>query len=98
MITRWRYCLNAVMITRWQYCLNAAMITRWHYCTSMDRPLIKKTGRRTTERERQMDRKRENVGGRMQCFMKNEYKSLIDVDKFDRFATTSGSQTHRQSN
>ena len=36
MITRWRYCLNAVMITRWQwvYCLSAPMITRWHYCDS----------------------------------------------------------------
>ena len=31
MITRGRYCLNAVMLTRWQYCLSSAMITRWHY-------------------------------------------------------------------
>ena len=27
-----------------------------------------------------MDRKREKEGGRMQCFMKKEAKSLIDVE------------------
>ena len=27
-----------------------------------------------------MDRKREKEGGRMQCFLKKEDKSLIDVD------------------
>ena len=36
MITRWRYCLNAVMITRLQYCLSASMITRWQYCISVE--------------------------------------------------------------
>ena len=30
-----------------------------------------------------MDSKREEEGGRMQCFMINEDKSLIDVDKFE---------------
>ena len=32
------------------------------------------------KRERQMDRKREKEGGRMQCFMKKEAKSLKDVE------------------
>ena len=37
-------------------------------------------GMGTTEREkRQTDRKREEEGGRMQCFMKKEDKTLIDV-------------------
>ena len=30
--------------------------------------------------ERQTDTKRERAGGRMQCFVKKEDKSLIDVD------------------
>ena len=30
-----------------------------------------------------MDRKREKEGGRMQCFMKKEDKSLPDVDNFE---------------
>ena len=30
-----------------------------------------------------MDRKREKEGGRMQCFMKKEDKSLIDVDNVE---------------
>ena len=33
-----------------------------------------------SERKRQMDRKREKEGGRMQCFMKKEDESLIDVE------------------
>ena len=46
-----------------------------------ERPLIRKTGCGTTEREeRQMGRKREKEGRRMQCFMKKEDKSLIDVE------------------
>ena len=36
-----------------------------------------------------MDRNIDKEGGRMQCFMKTEDKSLIDVDNVDRFATTS---------
>ena len=30
-----------------------------------------------------MDRKREKEGGRMQCFMKKENKSLIDVENVE---------------
>ena len=43
-------------------------------------PLIRKTGLGTTERERErhMDRKREKRG--MQCYMKKEDNSLIDVE------------------
>ena len=50
-----------------------------------ERPLIRETGWGTTERERerQMDRKREKGGGRMQCFMKKEDKSLIDVENVE---------------
>ena len=33
-----------------------------------------------TKRERQMDRNREKEEGRMQCFIRNEDKSLIDVE------------------
>ena len=51
-----------------------------HLPNRRERPLIKKTGWGTTERERQMDRKRGKEGGGMQCFMKKEDKSLIDVD------------------
>ena len=39
-----------------------------------------------------MDRKREKGEGRsastLHCFMKKEYNSLIDVETFDKFATT----------
>ena len=41
------------------------------------------TGWGTTERERQMDRKREKEGGGMQRFMKREDKSLIDVENVE---------------
>ena len=46
MIIRWRYCLYyiyAVMITRLRYCLNAVLITTvitinklWHYCIRVE--------------------------------------------------------------
>ena len=42
-------------------------------------PLIRKMGWGTTERET----KRERAGGRMQCFMKKEEKSLIDVENVE---------------
>ena len=42
-----------------------------------ERQLIRKTGWGTTEREA----KSEGEGGRMQCFMKKEDKSLIDIVK-----------------
>ena len=48
-----------------------------------ERPLIRKTGWGTTERERQMDRKREKGEGRMQCFMKKDDKCLIDVENVE---------------
>ena len=35
------------------------------------------------KRERQMDRKREKVGGRMQYFMEKEDKSMIEVEKVE---------------
>ena len=46
---------------------------------------------RERERERLMDRKRKHEGGSMQCFMKKEDKSLIDVKNiettyFDNYA------------
>ena len=44
---------------------------------------IWETGLGTTERERPMDRKREKGGGRMQCFMKKEDESLIDVENVE---------------
>ena len=44
-----------------------------------ERPLIKKTGWGTTERERGGQKE----GGRMQCFMKTEDKSLIDVENVE---------------
>ena len=36
-----------------------------------------------------MDRKIDNEGGRMQCFMEKEDKSLIDVENVDRLAKIS---------
>ena len=27
---------SEVMLTRWRYCFNALMITRWHYCISVE--------------------------------------------------------------
>ena len=46
-----------------------------------ERPLIRKTGWGTTERE--TDGQKEKKGGRMQCFMKKEDKSLIDVENVE---------------
>ena len=40
----------------------------------------------TTERERETEtdgQKREKEGGRMQCFMKKEYKSILDVENVE---------------
>ena len=49
-----------------------------------ERPLIRKTGwgitERERERERRTDKKREKEGWRMQCFLKKEDTSLIDVE------------------
>ena len=54
-----------------------------------ERSLIRKTGWGTTEREeRQVDRKREKG---MQCFMKKEDNSLIDVENVE---TTGGRSCH----
>ena len=50
------------------------------YPTRRERPLIKKTGWVVTERERQLGRKREQEGERMQCFMKKEDYSVIYVE------------------
>ena len=82
MITRWQYCLIAAMITRWHYCISVEIVIvsklqRTLDCkkktstssTRRDKPLIRKMGWSTTEREeRQMDRNKEKEGGRMQCF------------------------------
>ena len=49
-----------------------------------ERSLISQTGWGITERkERQMVRKREKEGVRMQCFMKKKDKSLIDVENVE---------------
>ena len=37
-----------------------------------------------------MDRKREKEGGRMQCYMKKDDKSLIDVENVDTAAQAKG--------
>ena len=51
--------------------------------TRMDKPQIKKTGWGTTDREkdRWTKRMRKREGGRMQGFVKQEDRSLIDVKK-----------------
>ena len=49
-----------------------------------ERPLIRKTGWDTTERERETyGQKEREKGGRMQCYMKKEDNSLIDVDNVE---------------
>ena len=53
------------------------------YPNRRERHLIRKTTER--ERERQMDRKREKEGGRMECFMKKEDKSLIEVENVVKY-------------
>ena len=46
-----------------------------------ERPLIRKTGWGTTERERDIWTEREKRG--MQCYMKKEDNSLIDVENVE---------------
>ena len=81
MVTRWRYFIGALMSTRCRHCyIVTVMITRRRHCpAAMERPLIKKTGWGTTERERYICTVREKEGMRIPCFMKKEDKSLIDL-------------------
>ena len=50
----------------------------------ISKPLIRITGWHTPERERHKESEKE--GGRMQCFMKKEGKSLIDVENVETMA------------
>ena len=64
--------------------LKRTLVCKTKTSTSLNRreiQLIRKTGWGTIERERHMDRKRK--GWRMQCFMKKEDESLIDVENVE---------------
>ena len=71
----WKWSLGG--FTGYWMCLKITLDCKKKTSTSSnrrERPLIRKTGRGTTERERERheDRKREKEGGRMQCFLKKE--------------------------
>ena len=91
MITRWHYCISVE--NKFTGCVhwivNVSNCKKTLDCTKKtstspnrrERTLIRKTGCGTTEREeRQMDRKREREGGRMQCFLKKENNRLRNVE------------------
>ena len=67
---------NAVTITRWQYYLSVVMITRWHYSVEIVIGWIHWIVNVS---------KREKRG--MQCYMKKEDNSLIDVENVETTTT-----------
>ena len=89
-ITRWQYCTSVEWsldgvhwIVNMSNCKELWIARRkhQHLQNRMERLLIRKTGYRKIER--QMGRKREKEGGRMQCVMKKEDKILIDVENVE---------------
>ena len=98
MVTRWHYYIDVVIIARWLYCLDAVMIgvklqttldCKKKTSTSpnrRERPLIRKTGWVSQKERRDREtggQKQREMGGRVQCFMKQEEKSLIDIENVE---------------
>ena len=95
MITRWHYCISVERVTgrvHWivnvSNCKELWIARRKHQHLQTARKYNKLDNgmeyhRKRSETERQNDRKREKEEGRMQCFMKKEDKSLIDVENVE---------------
>ena len=87
---------SLLVITKWHYCISVQMVTWWvHWIVNVSNCKSLWIARRKHKHlqpagqdhsgwvttERQMDKNSgEKEGGRMQCFMKKEDKSLIDVE------------------
>ena len=107
-VTRWRYCLTAAMITRWHHFVGVEMVTgcvhwivnvfnckkNWiarrkhqHLQTAgKDHQLGKRDG--VPQKEKERDR------GRMQCFVRKEDKSLLDVENVETTGVKPGVHTN----
>ena len=91
MITRWHYCISEEMVTGWVYWIvnvsnsKELLIARrkhQHLQTSGNDPNYE-NGMGYQRKRRETEGQKVREGGRMQCFMRKEDKSLIDVENVE---------------